>query len=232
MKTIAIIPARGGSKAIPKKNLIEIASKPLIAWSILAAKCSKGIDEVYVTSDSHEILEVAKLYGAKTILRPDEISGDRASSESAITHAIEYLASNQLFPEVIIMLQATSPLRKKNDLDNALHIFSSENLDSLFSSAKLLDFLIWEQNSEGILQSINYDWRNRGRRQERAQQIVENGSFYIFKTKGFQEFDNRFFGRIGVSHQEFWQSFELDEPEDLALIKTLFNTYNVEKEFI
>ena len=215
-----------------KKNLIEIASKPLIAWSILAAKCSKGIDEVYVTSDSHEILEVAKLYGAKTILRPDEISGDRASSESAITHAIEYLASNQLFPEVIIMLQATSPLRKKNDLDNALHIFSSENLDSLFSSAKLLDFLIWEQNSEGILQSINYDWRNRGRRQERAQQIVENGSFYIFKTKGFQEFDNRFFGRIGVSHQEFWQSFELDEPEDLALIKTLFNTYNVEKEFI
>lgn len=232
MKTIAIIPARGGSKAIPKKNLLEIASKPLIAWSIFAAKSSKSIDEVYVTSDSNEILDVAKLFGAKTILRPSEISGDTASSESAISHAIEYLALSHTLPEVIVMLQATSPLRRKNDLDNALQVFEMESLDSLFSSAKLLDFLIWEQNAAGSLQSVNYDWCNRGRRQERTPQIVENGSFYIFKTKGFQEFGNRFFGKIGISNQEFWQSFELDEPEDIPLIKTLFSTYNIEKEFI
>ena len=230
MKTIAIIPARGGSKAIPRKNLMEICSKPLIAWSIIAAKNSEMIDEVYVSSDSHEILEIAKHYGAKQILRPDEISGDKDSTESALIHAIKHLASENISIGTVVLLQATSPLRKRKDLDNAILNFQNENLDSLFSGAELLDFLIWEKNALGELKSFNYDWKNRGRRQDRNLQYVENGSFYIFKAKEFLKFENRFFGKIGIFSQGFWQSFELDEPSDIPLIKSLFNAYKVEEE--
>ena len=108
-KVVAIILARGGSKGIPRKNVLDFAGHPLVAWSVIQAKISKEIDEVYISSDSDEILEIAQSYGAKIIKRPDEISGDSAKSEEAITHALSILGSNQ---EMIIMLEPTAPLRE------------------------------------------------------------------------------------------------------------------------
>jgi N-acylneuraminate cytidylyltransferase len=216
---ISIIPARSGSKGIPKKNIIDFCNKPLIAWSILQAANTPEIDEVYVSSDSDEILDVAKKYGANLIKRPDEIAGDTATSESAVEHALEVIG----FPaEMVIMLQATAPLRKPDDLSRAISQFKAERLDSAFSGAVLDDFLIWEKAPNGILNSFNYDYRKRGRRQYRKPQFVENGSFYIFKPDILFSTGNRLGGKIGIFLMDFWQSFEIDTLDDLELVKILF----------
>jgi CMP-N,N'-diacetyllegionaminic acid synthase len=221
MKVFAVIPARGGSKGFPGKNIIDFCGKPLIAWSIEQALETKEIDSVYVTSDSDEILSVARGYGAKVIVRPAEISGDTATSESAVEHALKILGRSNA--DAIILMQPTSPLRKPDDLGKAVNQFVSENLDSLFSGAVLEDFLIWERKGEGF-QSFNYDYKNRGRRQERLPQYVENGSFYISKPDHYVNNNNRLGGKIGVYLMDFWQSFEVDTPDDLKLMQVLFET--------
>lgn len=218
MKTVVVIPARGGSKGIPGKNIIDFCGKPLIAWSILQARNTPEIDAVYVSSDSEEILEVARQYGAENIRRPDEISGDTASSESAVEHALSVIPGPL---DTALMLQPTSPLRKPDDLGKAIRQFRDEGLDSSFSGAVLDDFLIWEKTPEGVFRSFNYDFRNRGRRQDRIPQYVENGSFYIFKPAVIGE-GNRLGGKIGIYLMDFWQSFEIDNYEDLELLRILF----------
>lgn len=219
VKTVAIIPARGGSKGIPRKNLIPFCGKPLVAWSIIQATATPGIDEVYVTSDSEEILAVAGEYGALSIRRPDNLSGDVATSESAVDHALDQIQGTV---STVFLLQATSPLRKPTDFGKALQQFNDEKLDSLFSGAVLEDFLIWERDEHNRYQSFNYDYTNRGRRQDRKHQYVENGSFYIFKPSVFIHELNRLGGVIGVYLMDFWQSFEIDSSEDVGYIEYIF----------
>lgn len=218
MKVAAIIPARGGSKGIPRKNLIDFCGKPLIAWSIEHCLKTKGIGGVWVSSDSDEILEIAVSFGAQAIKRPAELSTDTASSEVALLHAADVLKDYNTFA----FLQATSPLRKPDDLGNAIAHFEKEKLDSLFAGALLEDFLIWEKSPSGELKSFNYDYQNRGRRQDRKPQYVENGSFYIFNREVLQTHKNRLGGKIGVYLMDFWQSFEIDELKDVGFISQLF----------
>ncbi|MFA5276467.1 MAG: acylneuraminate cytidylyltransferase family protein, partial [Candidatus Omnitrophota bacterium] len=142
-RIIAIIPARGGSKGIPGKNIIDFAGKPLLAWSILQAKSSKMISEVYVTSDSRQILEIAEKYGARPILRPKNIASDTASSESALLHTLNQIKGKV---DYIVFLQPTAPLRKTNDIDNAIKKIISEKTDSLLSLTKAYEF-IWKKSS-------------------------------------------------------------------------------------
>jgi CMP-N,N'-diacetyllegionaminic acid synthase len=216
---IAIIPARGGSKGIPKKNLIDFSGKPLLAWSIIQAKLTPHIKAVYVSSDSEEILECAEYYDAIGIKRPDDISGDTASSESAIIHACEQIE----YPaDTIVFLQPTSPLRKPDDIQKALDVFSSGDYDSLFSSSELHDFLIWEKSKAGGLQSVNYNYQSRTRRQERGVQYVENGSIYVFKKEILYKYNNRLGGRIGMYLMDFYQSFEIDAQDDIDILTTIF----------
>ncbi len=219
VKSVAIIPARGGSKGIPKKNILDFCGKPLIAWSIIPAVRTPEIDSVYVSSDSDEILQVAQRYGAKPIKRPADIAGDTATSESAIAHALNVINSPV---ELVVMLQPTSPLRKPDDLGKAIQQFKAEQWDSAFSGAVLDDFLIWERNGQGILKSFNYDYQKRGRRQDRQPQYVENGSFYLFKPEVLAS-GNRLGGSIGAYIMEFWQTFEIDSLEDLELVKIIFD---------
>ena len=121
MKIIAIIPARAGSKGIPRKNLKLLNGIPLIAYSIIAANQSKMIEKVIVSTDDNEIAEVSSSYGAEIVLRPNEISNDTAQSEDALLHCIDFLKSNfDYIPDLIVFLQATSPLRKKTDIDGAI----------------------------------------------------------------------------------------------------------------
>jgi CMP-N,N'-diacetyllegionaminic acid synthase len=218
LRSIAIIPARGGSKGIPGKNIIDLCGKPLIAWTIDHAVQTPELDAVYVSSDSDEILSVAKQYGAIPIKRPSDIAGDTAPSESAIQHALSVIPGPV---GLAVMLQPTSPLRKPDDLSRAIRQFRDHGWDSAFSGAELDDFLIWERDGEGKLKSFNYDFRKRGRRQDRKPQYVENGSFYLFKPQIIAA-GNRLGGNIGVSIMEFWQTFEIDTPADLELVRMLF----------
>ena len=213
-KVIAIILARGGSKGIPRKNVLDFAGHPLVAWTVIQAKLAKEVDEVYISSDSDEILNIAKEYGAKVIKRPEEISGDSAKSEDAIIHALSILGEDQ---EMIVMLEPTAPLRKLNDLDNCIKMFRNEGWDSCFSGALLQDFLLWKKDINGDLVSINYDYKNQGPRQEREPDFVENGAIFIFKPEIMINEKNRFGGKIGLFPNHFWQSFEIDHQQKVLI---------------
>lgn len=221
---VAIIPARGGSKGIPKKNLLDLCGKPLIGWSIEQAVNAELIDEVYVTSDSQEILTVGESFGAKSIKRPEEISGDNATSESAWLHALDQIETGGKKVEYVVLMQATSPIRHSFDLDKAITKMKEENLDSLFSVANIGDFFIWRKIADQY-ESINYDYKNRKRRQDFGEQLLENGSFYVCKPSLLRETNNRLGGKIGVHEMPLWKSFEIDEIENVKFIKMLMENY-------
>src|SRR5277367_4670666 len=132
-RTLAVVAARGGSKGIPHKNLIDLCGKPLIAWTVMQAGAARGVDCVAVSSDSDVILAAAEAAGAVGVRRPEDISGDLASSEAAWLHALDQV-DGRLGPfGRIVALQATSPIREASDIDRALDTFEREALDSLLS---------------------------------------------------------------------------------------------------
>ena len=221
-KITAIILARGGSKGIPNKNILNFVGKPLVAWSIIQAKLTKEIDEVYISSDSDKILDIAESYGAKKIKRPDGISGDHAKSEEAILHALEVIGDKH---KCIIMLEPTAPLRKPDDLSNAINLFIKNEWDSAFSSAELQDFLIWKKDENGKLVGVNYDYKIQEPRHLRDMEYVENGAIYIFKPEIMINELNRFGGDIGMIPNQFWQSFEIDEKDDWEFVELIFKNY-------
>lgn len=219
-----VILARGGSKKIPGKNITNFLGKPLIAWTIDQCRNSKNVTDVWVSSDDKDILKVAKEYGAKTIIRPSNISDDLATSESAWLHAINYLNSLGIQIDALLAPQVTSPLRESLDIDNAVKKFIKGNYDSIFSASLADDLFFWEC-SRDRLNSINYDYKNRKRRQDLNKQIVENGSFYIFKPEILKKNNNRLGGKIGYSSMDFWKMFEIDDYEDLRMCSALMNEF-------
>ena len=225
MNAAAIILARGGSKGIPKKNIIDFCGKPLMAWTI--ENCIQGgASSVWVSSDSEEILEVGRKFGANPIKRPDDISDDFATSESAWSHAIDTIESQTSQSiDWVLAPQVTSPLREAKDIQLGLEKATTQEFDSFFSCSIAEDLFFWERKN-GILDSVNYDWRNRKRRQDIPVQYIENGSFYLFKPSVLKQHNNRFGSKIGVVEMEFWKMFEIDSPDDLRMCAALM------KEFI
>ncbi len=224
---VAIIPARGGSKCIPKKNIVDFCGKPLIVWSIEHALASRYVNDVYVTTDDKEIAEVSRKYGAKIIRRPDIFATDTSSSEDALLHAISEIEKDKKV-DVVIFLQATSPLREMADIDGAVRKLQDDGADSLFSSSKLEDFFIWEQRPEG-LSSLNYDFKKRARRQDVKPQYVENGSIYVFKTEILRKYNNRLGGNITTYEMEFWKTWEIDSIDDKELCEWYMERYLLKK---
>ncbi len=219
MSTVAIIPARGGSKGLKKKNIYSVAGKPLLAWTIQQALASTSIDKVFVSTDSFIISGIAKEYGAEVIERPAKFSGDKASSESAISHALEVIELEyEMAVSTVVFLQATSPLRKPGDIDAAMEVFRREGADSLISVTKADDLTLWESR-EGKWTSVNFDYRNRGMRQDRPTQFIENGSIYIFTPETLATFDNRIGEKLSIYEMEFWQTWEIDTVEEIDLIE-------------
>lgn len=226
MNTIAIILARGGSKGIPNKNIIDFCGKPLIAWTI--ENClDGGANSVWVSSDSDEILSIASKFGANSIKRPNDISGDFATSESAWLHALNYVESlEKIQIDWILAPQVTSPLRESSDIKKAISLANENINDSFFSCSIAEDLFFWQKNEAGKLDSINYDWRNRKRRQDIPSQYIENGSFYLFRPEVLRSTNNRFGSKIGLVEMEFWKMFEIDSFDDLKMCSALM------KEFI
>ncbi|MAJ91197.1 MAG: acylneuraminate cytidylyltransferase [Legionellales bacterium] len=227
MKKIhCIILARGGSKGLPRKNLADFCGKPLLQWTIDQALAANNVSTVWVSSDNKEIIDLSSSLGAKTILRPDEFSNDISTSESAWLHAINYIDQN-VSEDINFVLapQCTSPIRESKDFDEAIKKYFDEKLDSLFSGSLATDFNLWRYNTNKELFSHTYDYTRRGRRQEKPEQIVENGSFYIFKTELLKKENNRLGGKIGVHIMEFWKSFQIDELDDLEFCENLMKNY-------
>ena len=215
---IAIIPARGGSKGIPGKNIKNFEGKPLISHSIEYAKDSKLIHEVYVSTDDTQISHISKTAGAKIITRPPELATDTSTTESAIKHALNNIDN---LPDIIILLQPTSPLRPKNSLDVIINKFIDEEYDSLLSLSPSNNFF-WKINSTGL--KAEYDYLNRKRRQdikEDEKKYFENGSVYVFTREHFELTNNRLGGKIGhvIFPEEY--GFEIDVPKDLIILEQL-----------
>lgn len=235
IKAPVIIPARSGSKGIKKKNLIDFCGKPLLAWSIEQALNSRHVSNVYVSTDGSDIAETAVKYGAIVINRPEEISGDTASSESALLHAVAEIEKTEEFDNVIF-LQATSPLREKTDIDNAYEIFMQEEYDSLFSMAVMDDYTLWSGRPGLEMRSISFDYHNRGRRQDREPVYLENGSIYIFKKDLLRKNNNRMGGKIGMYEMPFAHSFEIDSESEIEIcefyMKKMLEEKNHEKSIL
>ena len=224
MNIIAIILARGGSKGIPKKNLIDFCGKPLIEWTI--RHCIEGgSTSVWVSSDSVEILDVAKNCGANTILRPDVLSQDTSTSESSWLHALNHI-EKEINEKIdwILAPQITSPIRESSDIKKGIELAINSKYDSLFSSSIVGDLFFWQYENNN-LSSVNYDYRNRKRRQDAPKQFIENGSFYLFKPEVLKKYNNRFGKSIGKVEMEFWKMFEIDSKEDLELCKAIYKNF-------
>ncbi len=219
-RVLAIIPARGDSKGIPRKNLVAIAGRPLIEHSIEQAQATAMINEVVVSTDDREIAEVASRMGATVIERPDHLAGDEASSESAILHSLDVLRERDgRDPDLVVFLQATSPLRPDNAISEAIEHLVDSFADSLFSACPQHGF-VWRTDLEAP-ESVTYDYRHRPRRQESPEHVVENGSIYVFKPWVLRELSNRLGGRIAVYRMSALHSFQVDEPADVEMMDKL-----------
>jgi CMP-N,N'-diacetyllegionaminic acid synthase len=223
-RTLAVVAARGGSKGIPHKNLIDLCGKPLIAWTVLQAGAAVGVDVVAVSSDSDAILAAAEAAGAVGVRRPDDISGDLASSEAAWLHALDQV-DGRLGPFTrIVALQATSPIREPSDIDSALDAFERDKLDSLLSVCEVEDYFNWRVGKDGP-EAINYDYHDRRIRQQIETRYLENGSFYVFVPHLLREKKNRLGGRIGMHVMERHKMFQIDRPEDVKLCAAIMRSY-------
>tara|TARA_B100000989_G_scaffold298747_1_gene289577 strand:- start:10243 stop:10932 length:690 start_codon:yes stop_codon:yes gene_type:complete len=220
----AVILARGGSKGIPRKNLLPFLGVPLVELSIRQAKNSSRLRNTYLSSDSDEILSKADKYDVIQIKRPSHLATDSARSEDAVIDLVKNNIKEK--PDAILMIEPTAPLRMPTDIDQAVKSFIDQKADSLFSGAFLDDFLIWKKSSiTGELESINYDYKVQGPRQERVPDIVENGAIYLFKVDSLITNSNRFGGKICHFKNHFWQSFEIDNIDDWSFVELIYKNY-------
>jgi len=221
LQIIAVIPARGGSKGIPRKNVRPLAGKPLIAHTIESARQSKNITRIIVSTDDPEIVTISEQYGAEVIWRPAEISGDTTSSESALLHVLEHLKTAENYqPDLIVFLQCTSPLTSPEDIDGTIRVLLDEDADSAFTATPFHYFL-WKEDMNGEAIGINHDKCARLMRQEREPQYIETGAVYVMRTEGFLKAKHRFFGKTVMHITPSERRWEIDEPIDFRVAEVL-----------
>ncbi len=219
-KTVAIIPARGGSKGIPRKNIRDFCGKPLIAHSILAGLQAQQVHEVYVSTEDQEIAEVAKACGAQIIARPMELASDTASTFSVLHHASSVLN----FPEVLVTLQPTSPLRTAEQIDHAINLLDGQT-ETVVSVCPTHRYHWREENGYGLP-----NFESRRRRQEMGTQFIENGSIYVTRKSVFQRVDDRLgmgitsTGKIKLYIMDEQYSVELDSETDFTILEQLYKS--------
>lgn len=222
MTTVAIIPARGGSKGVPGKNLRPVGGLPLVARAVRSCLAAARINGTYVTTDDPAVADVARRAGAEIIDRPAAIAGDTATSESALEHALGRIAEDGTRPEVLVFVQCTSPFIDPTDLDRAVEMITSGHADSVLSAIETYEFL-WRDADPtvapgaGAMIGQNHDASHRPRRQERRPDFRETGAFYAMRTDGFLTHHHRFFGRTGIVGVSEFSGLEIDTVEELHL---------------
>lgn len=219
-QTVAIIPARGGSKGVERKNLRRVGGVPLVARAIVAAQRCDEIDRVVVSTDDPEIAGVAREWGADVVIRPTDLAGDEASSESALAHALGELSGRGVDVGVLAFLQATSPFIDTDALCTAVRTVRTRRRDVVFSAVRTYGFL-WSKGAGDSAHAINHDAGFRPRRQDRDPHYLETGAFYVMKAKAFLAVGHRFFGSIGIAEVPERTALEIDTVEELAAARAL-----------
>lgn len=227
-KCVAFIPLRGGSKSIKDKNIRSIAGKPLAYWVLDAADKCRHIDEIYVATDSALIRECIKQHSSNKIRligRSRKTATDSATTESAL---LEF-ASKYYF-DIVVLIQATSPLLKANDLDKAFQKFDQDNFASCLSVVRQKRFVWIEDLKSGSATPINYMLQSRPRRQDFDGFLVENGAFYITNRQDLLLTKCRLTPPIATYEMDEESYFEIDEPRDFIIVEDLLKRRYSERD--
>lgn len=219
--TVAIVPARGGSRSIPRKNVLPFAGMPLLYWVVRAAHRCAAVDHVFVATEDHEIAETVRGFGfgdTSIFHRSAASASDAAASEAVLLEI-----AGQVDFDTLVFLQATSPFTTEDDLAEALALFTSQGFDSLLSVVAFKRFL-WEERDAGAA-PLNYDYRQRPRRQAFPGCYLENGAFYVCARRHLIERRNRLGGRIGLYVMPAYTGVEIDEPDDWVVAEALFRRH-------
>jgi len=216
----AVIPARGGSKGIPGKNLAVIQGRSLLTRCIEAAREAQSLERVFVSTEDPAIAAAARAAGAGIVERPPALAGDTASSESALLHALDALrAGGAALPDVLVFLQCTAPFLSPDDIDGTVAMLVERGADTAFAAARHHGFL-WRSAENGA-SGVNHDKAARARRQDRGNEVLEAGSVYVMRIDGFLEARHRFFGKTVVHEVPAARVLEIDTPDDLARARLL-----------
>jgi CMP-N-acetylneuraminic acid synthetase len=217
---LAIIPARGGSKRIPRKNILDLNGKPLIAWSIEAGLNSQYIDKVVVSSEDKEILDISKEYGVKIIKRPNILASDTATTFDTIKHTIENIERY----DYIVLLQPTSPLRTVNHIDEAIELIEEKNADAIVSVCEMEHSPLWSNTLDDSLSMEKFlrDEVLNKRSQDLETYYRLNGAIYICKTDRLLE-EKSFFLKENIFAyvMDRLSSIDIDEEIDFQFATLL-----------
>ncbi|MEU7635012.1 MULTISPECIES: acylneuraminate cytidylyltransferase [unclassified Streptomyces] len=226
---VAVIPARGGSKGVPAKNLAAVGGVPLVARAIRECRAARLVTDVVVSTDDAGIAAAARGAGAVVIARPGEIAGDTATSEAAVRHAMDAYEAEQGRPvDAVLLVQCTSPFLTSEDIDAVAAAVVEAGADSALTVAPFHGF-VWRDADAAVAaesaadggHGVNHDKSFRPRRQDRPQDLLETGAAYAMDAAGFRTSGHRFFGRTELVRTDPARVLEIDDPHDLARARAL-----------
>lgn len=228
---LAVIPARGGSKGVPAKNLAQVGGVPLVVRAVRACLASGEVTDVVVTTDAPAVAETVRAAGealgesarVHCVQRPEAIAGDTATSEAAVLHALDsYEAEHGRTVDVVLLVQCTSPFVAREDIDGVAAAVAREGADTAVTVAPFHGFL-WRDGSavEDHNYGVNHDKRVRPRRQDRPEDLLETGAAYAMDAAGFRTHGHRFFGHTALVRTDPARVLEIDDPHDLARARAL-----------
>ncbi|WP_414170727.1 cytidylyltransferase domain-containing protein [Streptoverticillium reticulum] len=234
---LAVVPARGGSKGVPAKNLAPVGGVPLVVRAVRACRAARLVTDVVVSTDDPAIAAAAREAGAEVVRRPDAIAGDTATSEAAVLHAMDaYESAHGTAVDTVLLVQCTSPFLTGEDVDAVAAAVVEQGADSALAVAPFHGF-VWRAAPEGPAvpvqggprtaarpddtHGVNHDKSHRPRRQDRPQDWLETGAAYAMRAAGFRTARHRFFGRTELVRTDAARVLEIDEPHDLDRARAL-----------
>lgn len=222
---IAFIPVRGGSKSIPLKNIKAFCGKPLVYWTILSLQNSINIDRIFVATDCDKIKEIVNNFNFTKVevYDRDPINAEDISSTESVM--LEFIYKNNFREDdLFFLVQATSPLTQTEDFDEALKLFKKNKADSLLTCVRTKRFF-WD----GDANPINYDFKNRPRRQDFYGLFMENGAFYINSIGNIKRYKNRLSGKVSIYEMKEFTAIEIDEEDDWIIAEKMMYKYILSK---
>ncbi|MFI6039859.1 cytidylyltransferase domain-containing protein [Streptomyces sp. NPDC051315] len=238
-RVLAVIPARGGSKGVPAKNLASVGGVPLVARAVRECRATRLVTDVVVSTDDQAIAAAAREAGAEVVLRPAAIAGDTATSEAAVLHALDtHEALHGTAADVVLLVQCTSPFLVREDIDGVAAAVAEHGADTAVTVAPFHGF-VWRDADEdaadddgghgGGGRGVNHDKSYRPRRQDRPQDFLETGAAYAMDAAGFREHGHRFFGRTDLVRTDPARVLEIDDPHDLARARALAPLFDADR---
>lgn len=221
---IGIIPARGGSKGIPRKNIKNLGGKPLITYTIEEALKSKYLNHVFVSTEDSQIAQISREYGAHVVNRPSALAEDASKTLDVILHVVEYLERKGIHLHIVVLLQPTSPLRNTEDIDAAIKLYLDNECDSVISVCEPNHSPFWCFTFSGRYLQPLFDKKfDNTRRQDLPKVVIPNGAIYISRPESIRKYEGFYGARIIPYCMPSERSIDIDTPLDFTVAEVLIN---------